>query len=476
MVSTFGGLNAAFSGLTAARQGLDVIGQNLANATTAGYTRQRVTAEAVAAPARVGLFGGGSPRVGQGVVVTGIARIGDVYLDARARGTAAAGGNLAVRANTLTAIQASLNEPGDNGISAQLHGFWSAWQDVANSPGEASPSGVLLQKAGELVGQIAAGYSAVNDEWSSSRSRLTGMVDELNNSGSQIAQLNAQIRTTLAAGGSASELIDQRDTLTSTVASLTGGSVRALPDGTSEVLIGGNALVSGDIFHAVAVSGSNLMSGAAGDPVILHWVDRPAVPVSVESGEIAGSLAVLAPPNATGTGGSIAEAAAGYDAFATSLAGAVNAVHSAGATPAGTTGLDFFAISGSTPAALGLSVVPTTAAGIASGAVGAGALDGSTADAIGLIGTTSGSPDSVWSGFVARIGVATRGASQQSAVADSAASAASGARLANASVDTDEENVNMIAFQSSYQGSARVLTAIDQMLDVLINHTGIVGR
>jgi flagellar hook-associated protein 1 FlgK len=42
-------------------------------------------------------------------------------------------------------------------------------------------------------------------------------------------------------------------------------------------------------------------------------------------------------------------------------------------------------------------------------------------------------------------------------------------------VSLDEEMVNLVRFQRGYQGSARVFTAIDQMLDVLINHTGRVG-
>ncbi len=48
-MSTFGGLRTAYSGLAAARAAIDVTGQNIANATTAGYTRQRVAQEAVGA-------------------------------------------------------------------------------------------------------------------------------------------------------------------------------------------------------------------------------------------------------------------------------------------------------------------------------------------------------------------------------------------------------------------------------------------
>ena len=42
-------------------------------------------------------------------------------------------------------------------------------------------------------------------------------------------------------------------------------------------------------------------------------------------------------------------------------------------------------------------------------------------------------------------------------------------------MSTDEEATNMLTYQRAYEGSARVLTAIDQMLDTLINRTGVVG-
>ena len=75
-----------------------------------------------------------------------------------------------------------------------------------------------------------------------------------------------------------------------------------------------------------------------------------------------------------------------------------------------------------------------------------------------------------------RIGVASKTEQQQSDLADLASSAAVNAQLSNSSVDLDEENMNMLAFQHAYQGAARVMTAVDEALDILINHTGLVGR
>ncbi|MGJ4845464.1 flagellar hook-associated protein FlgK [Leifsonia sp. Le1] len=474
-MSTFSGLNTAYTGLVAAKAGLDVVGQNLVNANTQGYTRQRIQTSGVPALNQAGLFVGGV-RPGQGVSVDGIQRLDDAALDARVRTTTALSGYSNTRASALSTLEASLNEPGTNGISAQLQKFWSAWSDVSNQAGEQAPAGVLLGQAGSLVTQISQGYASVDNQWSALRTNVDGMVTDLNQAASQVAELNGRIRSTLASGGSANELMDRRDVLTTQIANLAGGVVRPRDDGTVDVLIGGNAIVSETSFNAVQAAGARLMGDATGDPVRLEWASRPGSAIAMEGGAISGAISTLAPADASGTGGVLAEAAAGYNAFAVTLAQRVNDLHRTGATPSGATGLDFFAIDATKPAALGLSVVPTTVGQIATGTPGAGGSDGSLAGAIAQLGTGPNAVDKQWTAFVVRIGVASKSEQQQSALADLASKGAVNAQLSNSSVDLDEENMNMLAFQHAYQGAARVMTAVDEALDVLINHTGLVGR
>ncbi|HEX7591076.1 MAG TPA: flagellar hook-associated protein FlgK [Candidatus Limnocylindrales bacterium] len=46
----------------------------------------------------------------------------------------------------------------------------------------------------------------------------------------------------------------------------------------------------------------------------------------------------------------------------------------------------------------------------------------------------------------------------------------------NSGVSLDEEATNMVRFQHAYQAAARVITTMDEMLNTLINNTGLVGR
>lgn len=473
-MSTFGGLNTAYLGLTAARQGMNLAGQNIANATTDGYTRQRIEQSAVGAPVPTGLNAAGI-QAGQGVSVDGIARLGSTFLDAGVRSSAAQAGYTGFRSAELQRIEGTLQEPGPHGISTALQGFWAAWQGVSNHPGEAAPAGVLLQAASALAGSVSAGYQALDSQWTRVRSEANGTVAAVNEAAARVAGFNTAIRSVLASGGSANELIDARNQVTETIATLAGGTVRDNTDGTVDVFIGGNALVSGTSHRDLALTGQPTMR-AGGAPVQLEWADRPGKPVGLDGGKLAGAISVLAPAAARGTGGAIAEAAASYNAFAGKLMNDVNTVHRTGQSTTGAGNLDFFTASPTGPAALSLRVVPGDAAGIATAAAGSGALDGSIADALAQLGTAADSPDKSWAGVVTGIGTLSRSAQQHEQLANAASISAVGQRDSRASVSLDEENISLLSNQHAYQAAARVMTAVDEALDVLINRTGLVGR
>ena len=260
-MSTFGALNTAYRGLTAAQQGMNVAGQNIANAATEGYTRQRVDQSSLAAPAR-GLFSGGALQPGQGVSVNAISRLGSSFLDAGVRSAGAQAGYATVRSSALQGIEGILQEPGDNGISNALQGFWSAWQGAANQPTESGPKGLLLTAANSVTDKISSAYKALDSQWSGVRSEAQDAVTAVNAAAAQVASYNTTIRSTLAAGGSANELIDARAKLTDQIAGLAGGTVREQPDGTVDVLVGGNALVTGGSVRTLKLAGATAMADA----------------------------------------------------------------------------------------------------------------------------------------------------------------------------------------------------------------------
>jgi len=472
VVSTFGSLATAYSGLAAARAGIDVTGQNIANAGTTGYTRQRVTQSSIPA-AQTGFMRGTAALAGQGVSVDGIARLASLTLDAGVRVAAGSSAYADARATALSALETGLNEPGKDGLATKLDAFWSSWSELSTHPDDPGAASAVIGAATTVVSALASGSKAIDAQWSSTRGTVDGQVQQLNDAASQVAALNGRIRTALGTGGNANELMDQRDQLTEQIASLAGGTVRQNGDGTVDVLIGGNAIVQGTDARSVAVGGGQRLSDGA--PVTLTWTSGTAGTVSLSGGSIGGNLSLLAPATANGTGGALAEASASYDRVATALATAVNAVHATGTTPTGATGTPFFSLAAGVPAAQGLGVVPTDGSGLATRNA-SGDLDDSFADALSRLGTASDGADRTWATFVAGVGTASRSAASESTLTGLALTNARTQQQSGAGVDLDEENVNLLSYQHAYQGAARVLTAVDEMLDTIINRVGLVGR
>ena len=474
-MSTFSGLSTALSSLIAQRQALDVAGQNVANANTAGYTRQRADLTSVNALSVPSMFSAQSG-AGNGTRVTGITRMGDEFLDARLRATTSSASTQRARATSLSRLESTITEPSETSVSAQLQTFWAGWHDVANQPSDPAARQVLLGDAGALVSQIAGGYRAVESQWAQMRTETQTLATEVNTTAQGIAQLNDNIRSIQVSGGSANELVDQRSVLVTKMSALVGASARERQDGTIDVMVGGNALVRGVRANAVEVTGSFTMSGAISGtaPVGLSWA-ATGTPLGLDGGTLASHLADLSP------GGSLAGALTAWNDVATSLADKVNAVHATGysqETPP-VTGRAFFAYdaTGTTPAALSLTVaLQGHPEQVAAASAGKGPVDGSLADRIGRLVSEAGGPDQVWRSFVVDLGVRTQAAAQRATVLESARSTAENLQLSSSSVDLDEESVNMLAYQRAYEGAARVLTTMDEMLDVLINRTGVVGR
>lgn len=474
-MSTFSGLGTALSSLIAQRQALEVSGQNVANANTVGYTRQRAAIASLPAATVPSMFST-SNGVGQGTAVTGFERMGDVFLDARLRNETSGASRLATVASEYDTLESTIGEPTTTGFSKDLTSFWTAWSDVANDPSKASTRAVVLQRGQAVADRLATMYTDIGTQWDQARTTTSALVTQVNTTASNVADLNTRILAITNAGGSANELMDQRDLLVTELSSLVGASTRTNADGTMDVMVAGNALVSGGSANALAVSGTpasfeQAMAGGAGATVGITWA-KSGNPAGIEGGKLAGLLTVMAP---AADGGMLTSAATELNSIATTIATTVNALHTTATTVDGSTGIAFFTIDATKPA-LSLGVAITDPDDVAVAEAGKGELDGTIGKSLAALANATGGADSQWSAFVVDLGVKSASATSRATVAEAARSTAASAQLAQTSVDTDEESVNMLAYQRAYEGAARVLTAIDEMLDTLINRTGVVGR
>jgi flagellar hook-associated protein 1 len=436
-ISAFFGLETALRGLLAQQRSLDVTGHNIANASTPGYSRQE--AVLAAAPALVMPAGavqdGSGAQIGAGVDVQAYRRVRDAFIDIQYRAQSMRLGDASTTARSLSNVELALAEPGDNGISALLGRFWNAWSDLANAPESPAARQAVVDAGaaiGNAVAELDSRMAGAQADGAGEYASLTSATGDVASAASDLASLNEAIRQATARGEAPNDLLDRRDTLLDKLASLGQVSTQDLGDGQLRVQFGDAALP--------LVDGSTV-----------HWPQTLTAP-----GGKLGALLALASPS-----GPIASYRADLSAFAKNLADSVNARHP---------GTAFFSYTaGSEASTLAVAVTAATVR------TTSGTASGGNDAALAIAALRGGAADGAYSALVARIGEGVRQAQRAESVGQVLVDALADRRESVAGVSLDEEMTNLVRFQRGYQASARALSAMDELLDDLINRTGRVG-
>jgi flagellar hook-associated protein FlgK len=158
--------------------------------------------------------------------------------------------------------------------------------------------------------------------------------------------------------------------------------------------------------------------------------------------------------------------------LAAQIAQMTNARHHQGVDINGTAGGDFFTFD----VVDGLSLNITDPKQVAAAAAGKPGLDAGNALNLADITNESVGPDNTYRNLIISLGVETQTSNRRVDIQSDITKQVDAAKDSAAGVSIDDEMANMIAYQHTYGAASRVITAIDEMLDRLINHTGIVGR
>jgi flagellar hook-associated protein FlgK len=468
-VSTFSGLNTATTSLWAQRRALDVTGQNIANVNTEGYSRQRVDFASLGG-SPVPAFFSKSTGIGEGVSADDVNRIRDAFLEARGHAEHANSARLSVENDTYDMVQQAFREPGDTGIQNLMAGMWNAWGDVENGPQQPAARQQAIESLNSLVDGIHFSQSSLGAQWTSTRENLVVNVQDLNSSIDSIAKLNSQIQNMQIAGLPTNELKDKRDLLIMKLADAAGATVRPGEDGMVDVNIGGFTVVAGGTTTPLAVAGTT-------DPD-LTGVDPVRVITS------AGGYTVRVGGTAEGQQNTLNAIIPGYrtqlDGLANQLATSLNAQHTAGYDLDGNPGTALLGSSGGPITAASLTVLITDPRKIAASSdaplAGSPSLDGSNADKMSQARYSTTGPDATYRQMIVQLGVQAGVTSRNVDIQGVITTGVDAAREGVSGVNLDEEMTNMLSFQHAYSAAGRLVTAIDETLDVLINRTGLVGR
>jgi flagellar hook-associated protein 1 FlgK len=454
-IPTYSGLNTALSGLEAAQAAINTTGQNIANANTPGYSRQQVV-ETERDPLTVqtlsAVTGQGS-QLGQGVDVTTISRIRDQFLDSSYRNQNAQTSGNNTASTLLGQVQAALAEPGGSGLSSALNQFWTSWSGLQSNPSNQGAMSAVLgagqtvaQSLNTLSGELSTLESQVNGQYTTLTDPTTGPVAT---DAKQIASLNVQIAAAQTSGLDANTLLDQRDQLIDDLSQYSNVNVTQQSNGMVNVSFGNAATAAA----GGTADATPLVNGST--------VDLSDNLTDANLSGSGGTLGALLNLYDSSTGqGQLADYATTLDGVANQLVTTVNSAIS-GADASGATAPAFFDPTG------------TTAATIAVNSSLSSLNPPYTAPEAGAAASlTNGSADQAYNAFVTQIGSNVRAVQNAQQTSQSLLSAIGNQRQSISGVSLDEEMTNLITYQQAYQASARVMNAINETLNTLINQVG----
>lgn len=529
MTSTFHGLETSKRSILTQSTALHTIGNNISNASTTGYSRQRVNltnADPVYMPGfnRVHTPG----QIGTGVQYSSITRVRDSYLDMQYRRENQDYGYYSVYNATMESIQTIINEPSDNGVSSVMNKFWNSLEVLNRDPNLLSARVDFIGNAKNLADTFNKIGTSLNTLESDIASNTTIKLNQANNLLDGIAQLNETIRKIEILGDNANDYRDQRDMLVDELSKLVDVQYAEDANGMISVFSGGVQIVAGtDVTDLTAADVPNITGGeiagyaksledialvrsqlnALVDTMVRGEVDitmpngyRNSVDMVAENDvEVTDSAGNVT----TYTAGTTIPAGSNITSSVTFKVAGFNGLHELGYSlndPA-ETGISFFTSKdGSVPFTIdnltvNSEILADTNKVAASGQYEMNGTDMKTIkgnsdialalstmrDAkftypVSLTALSSGTTDDYFRAFVSDLGTRAEIANTNFDRSGNLVDNVEIRRQSVSGVSIDEELTEMLRFQHAYNAAARNMTTVDEMLDRIINNMGIVGR
>jgi len=451
------GLNTGYSGLTAAQIGLDTASNNIANANTEGYTRQRVEqGQLRARDIQVG-------QVGQGTSINDITRARDAFLDERVRSASAQTAAFETNSQLLSRAESLLAEP-DYGVTSALDDLWSGFEDLALDPSDQGRRTAVKNQLDVITTRLNSISTGMDDLVADASSRVETSLASINDTIAKIAQLNETIGRSAATGTTPNDLLDNRDLLIDSLVTDIGATVTYTANGHVRVSLNGLSLVDGVT--------SRQLDWNATTQELTHENG-----LTLRVGGTIGGLQKFIQDDAPQILGQL-------DDLTTDLVTALNTKHAAGFSDSGVAGANLLDFNPTDPAGTVFVALTSTAAFALSAVDGTPFPIHNGDNALSLsqlrndltaAGATSSLLDAA-RGLISEVGSRTSAALAQATAQANLKLSAELSRSSAHGVNLDEEMIELIRYQRAYEAAARIITAADQALDTLINRTGIVGR
>jgi len=503
----FFGYYNANRGLMAAQNALSVINQNISNVNTAGYSRERVdlvAADAYALPSTTQVSGG---LIGQGPVVQQVTRIRDQFLDAQYRlSNGKLGSNSSIN-DALQQVQGVVNEPSTNGLSATLQNFFNAAQAMSQNPETAATRASFVQQAIDMTTVFQEQAQQLSDlrknlvgdplsPGSFSTSQMAINVNDVNNKLAAIATLSQNIVSVQAAGAAPNDLMDQRDKLLDDLSKLVDIQVTDHNNGQIDVSIAGQTMIKGvkQVDSLAVVQNTNAAAPLPDDiPAFIQTVNGGAIlndgsAPDLSSGVIKGISDMGGnDPNLTTVRGMMGK----LDTMMNSLVGQLNTLQTSGFDQNGNAPPPALFVSDPTlnpgqtlnifhwtvnptvindPTQVAAAINdPTTATGFAGAGDGRNALQMAQIKTQSFAALGNANVMDYFNGVVSKLGIDAQSFKNTTTAQTSQVNTIDTSRQSIAGVDVNSETIDMMRYQRAFEGTSKVLQAIDQTMQTIIN-------
>ena len=191
---TFMGFETMRKAISASQKALDITGNNIANAHTVGYSRQRVDFVSVNSPSGGLRYNTSRSLAGQGVDAAGVTQIRDSFLDKRYRELNADSAEAGTASSILTDIENVLDVIDTDGFNKAYQSFKDSLSKFAtDSPNRVELANITLQSAQQMVQSIHSYDTKLSQIQDQTKFEMQTGVNRVSEIFKQIADLNDQI-------------------------------------------------------------------------------------------------------------------------------------------------------------------------------------------------------------------------------------------------------------------------------------------
>ena len=330
MQSTFSGIEIGKRSLIAHTQGMTTVGHNLSNASTEGYSRQRVQFQPTDPLYMPQLNRENTPgQIGQGVDVARVERVHDELLEGKIVARANGRGYWEARDSYMLQLEQVYNEPTESSVRTLMDRFWDSWQELSIHPQERAARQAVVQRGEALMDGINNQYSRMKQIRDMVEEDLTATVGRINSILEDVRSLNDEILKVEALGDNPNDLLDRRDLLVKEMSGLINITVDNRDPDEFTIHTSGLHLMQGRVLHPLIADpdpqneGYSTVRWAENGEEAVFTGGKTQALLDLRDGDIRGEIQKL-------------------DVLAMNYIDLVNEMHRSAYGLNGETGLDFF--------------------------------------------------------------------------------------------------------------------------------------